>query len=78
MRKISPSFFKGITFIRISNLPRIQHQELLEWLSPTSIINIKVNGVILEDCLQYKDYEYWYENQFVDKELSMVGIEEEL
>ena len=74
MKKISPSFFRGITFIRICNLPQVQHEELVEWLPPTSIINIKIDDIILEDCLQYKDYEYWFENFFIKEE---IGLEEE-
>ena len=68
MRKLSPSFFRGIKFIRTSNLPLRQYDELMNWLPPTSMIMIRVDDVVFKDCIQYKDYEYWFENFFRKEE----------
>ncbi len=74
MKKVSPSFFKGIVFIRLSSLPLFQQEELMEWLPPTSMINISVGGNALEDCLLYTDYEYWFDNFYAESAIEMQEI----
>jgi len=68
MRKSNPSLFRGISFVRLSSIPLHQYEVLISWLSPASIIMIQMeDGSILDDCVQYADYEYWFES-FYQKE----------
>ena len=58
--------YKGIEFIRISHLPEDQRQLIRASLKRDKIINILKNDCLLSDCVQVRDYEAWYtENYFV-------------
>ena len=54
-------FYKGIEFVRISELPLAQKKLLANTLNREIFITIKMNGETLRDCLQLKDYLSWYE-----------------
>lgn len=60
LAKMQPEVYKGISFVRLSNLPRDQKQVI----SKTEIkkIKIKTESSLLTDCVQYLDYEKWYES----------------
>lgn len=53
--------YKGIEFVRISNLPLDQKAHLEESFDNKLIIKVSVDGVTLHDCIQLKDYRVWYE-----------------
>jgi hypothetical protein len=65
--KISAKNFKGIEFVQLSQLPEDQRSKILETLNRNFLIKILMDGQILGNCLQYKDYEFWYENIFNTK-----------
>jgi len=71
LSKIQPEVYRGISFIRLSNLPRDQKQVI----SQTEIkrIKIKTESSILTDCVQYLDYEKWYESIRIDQHASVLG-----
>ncbi|GHN02182.1 hypothetical protein WSM22_36710 [Cytophagales bacterium WSM2-2] len=58
--KIQPEVYKGIYYVRLANLPAQQKQ----FISQTGIrhIKIKTESFLLSDCIQYHDYEKWYES----------------
>jgi len=65
MRALAENY-KGIEFVRISNLPEDQKQLIRASLKRDKIINILKNDSLLNDCVQARDYEAWYtENYFV-------------
>lgn len=61
MEKLVKLNFKGIEYIRLSSLTPIQEKSLNGILERNQIINIQVGTQILRDCVLYKNYEIWYE-----------------
>src|ERR1044071_8760128 len=72
LAKIKPEVDKGISFVRLSNLPKDQKQVI----SQTKIqkINIKTDSSVLTDCVQYLDYEKWYESIRVDQHVENISL----
>ena len=62
--KVNSTVYKGIEFIEISSLPNDQKASLLETLDPELFIKIMVDGKLIPRCLQFKDYEAWYDSSF--------------
>ena len=62
--KVNSTVYKGIEFIEISSLPNDQKASLLETLDPELFIKIIVDGKLIPRCLQFKDYEAWYDNSY--------------
>ena len=60
--KINSTIYKGIEFVEISALPVEQKTSLLQTVNPELLIKILVDGKLMPRCLQYKDYEDWYDN----------------
>jgi hypothetical protein len=56
--------FKGIEYVRISQLPDDQRDKIKQTLRSHLIIKILMDGKIVSDCIQYKDYEIWYDEAF--------------
>ena len=54
--------FKGIEFIRISNLPNDQKDFIVATVSSDKIIKILKDKIVLRDCLQYHDYLSLYDH----------------
>jgi len=57
------NIYKGIEYVQLSELPADQ-RELISQNPRDLIIKIQVDGKILNDCIQFKDYEAWYLHQF--------------
>lgn len=51
--------YKGIEFVRISNLPVEQIERLNTSFPKEKIIKILKDEVILKDCIQYQEYQEW-------------------
>lgn len=61
---IEAQIYRGIEFIRLADLPTTHREAILAWASRDQIIKIlKEDNTLLNDCIQYKDYEYWYRNE---------------
>ncbi len=58
--KVKAENFKGINFVRISQLPKVQKELIATTLPPDKIIKILKENEILADCIQYKHYEAWF------------------
>jgi len=67
---IESRIYKGIEYVQLSELPSDQ-QHLISHSSDNRdmIIKIQVDGKILNDCIQFKDYQNWYKRQFNIKTL---------
>jgi hypothetical protein len=63
--KVNSTVYKGIEFVEISALPPDQRKVLLETIDPDLLIKIMVDGKLIPRCLQFKDYEAWYDSAFV-------------
>jgi hypothetical protein len=64
MHKAFPHIESGAGYIQLSRLPFNQSIKLRNWLPETSMITVKADGFIADDCIQYSEYEYWFDFQF--------------
>lgn len=65
--KVDAKIFKGIEYVQLSELPQAQREILTQTIDPDLFIKLLVDGKIISGCLQYKDYNNWYQNQFQQK-----------
>ena len=56
--------YKGIEFIRISMLPDDQRKMIQTSINRDKIITILKSDCQLRDCVQVKDYERWYTENY--------------
>ena len=67
--KVSPIYYEGNKIIRISDLPQDQSHLFSGWIRSDALVQLSETTV--EDCVQYEDYEYWFQNYFIaDKDLN--------
>ena len=62
--KVSSSIYKGIQYVQVSALPVEQRDRLLGTINTELFIKILVDGKVIGNCLQFKDYEKWFENVY--------------
>ena len=62
--KASVEMYKGIEFVRISSLPEVQKERIRNSFNTLKIIKILCGNELLHDCLQYEEYETWYNVQY--------------
>lgn len=62
--KVSSSIYKGIQYVQVSALPSEQRDRLLVTINKELFIKILVDGKLIGNCLQFKDYESWFENVY--------------
>jgi len=56
--------YKGIEFVRISSLPEDQKRMIWNSVDSQKIIKILRDDELLNDCLQYDDYQEWYKLRY--------------
>ena len=57
--KIQATTYKGMEFVCLQDLPADQ-QTLLQHNDDVERIKILIDGKVSSNCIQYKDYAYWY------------------
>lgn len=57
--------YKGIEFVRISNLPQEQSEKIKTSFPKEKIIKILKDEVILRDCISYQDYQDWFKQSYL-------------
>ena len=62
--KVESKIFKGIEYVQLKELPQSQQDRIIHTINHNLFIKIMIDGKILSQCLQYKDYDIWYENEF--------------
>jgi hypothetical protein len=62
--KVSCKIYRGIEYVQLSELPKEQKEKISESLSGESLIKILIDETIVSNCIQYKDYEFWFENVY--------------
>ena len=68
MIPISPQVYRGIRYVQLDNLPKDQRSQLNNWMTPTEFIKIKIAEDVIDHCVNYQDYLYWYENFYSEEE----------
>ncbi len=56
---VEAEYYKGIKFVRISNLPKEQSEKIRIAIPKEKIIKILRDEIILRDCIQYQHYQEW-------------------
>lgn len=56
--------FKGIEYIQLNELPEAQRDHLVQTINKELFIKIMIEGKIVNDCLQYRDYSFWYNSVY--------------
>ena len=59
--KADVKIFKGIEYVIVGELPQLQQAMLLDTINHDLFIKIMIDGKIISQCLQYRDYSNWYE-----------------
>jgi hypothetical protein len=62
--KVNSSIYKGIQYVQINALPPDQKEKILSTLNRELFIKILVDGKMIGNCLQFKDYEVWFDNVY--------------
>lgn len=57
--KVVAKYYREIEYVLVSELPEAQ-QELLKQFSEADYIKILADGKIIGPCIQYKQYNDWY------------------
>jgi len=60
--KVNSSIYKGIQFVQVNALPSDQKDKLLSTINRELLIKILIDGKLVGNCLQFKDYETWFDN----------------
>lgn len=78
--KAETKLYKGIEYVQVNLLPAEQQNIISQTLSNKLYIKILIDGKIIGNCLQYKDYELWYNNVYrlPHKRSAAIMVEEEL
>jgi hypothetical protein len=66
--KVERKIYKGIEYVLLTELPQSQREHLSQTLSQDQMIKILIDGSIVSDCIQYKDYSFWFDNIFKAKQ----------
>jgi hypothetical protein len=62
--KVESKNFKGIEYIQVDELPQTQREKLLQTIGRDVFIKIMINGKIISQCVQYRDYSYWFDSVY--------------
>ncbi len=68
MAKIQPHIDFGTGYVLLSKLPFDQALELRSWIPQTSIVSMNTAEGWVADAVQYSEYEYWFDYQYLSKE----------
>ncbi len=61
--KAAAKYFKEIEYVAVDELPS-QQQELLKEYAEADFIKILMDGKVVSNCLQYKEYSHWHANVY--------------
>lgn len=62
--KVNSKIYKGIEYIQLTDLPNEQQDLIIQHLEEDDFIKILVENSVISDCIQYKDYEAWFDTIF--------------
>ena len=54
--------YRGIEFVRLSDLPSEVRNEIKLWIDPEEVLKIRTDEGLFRDCILTKDFQYWHEN----------------
>lgn len=76
--KVGPQSYRGIDFVRECDLPVNQQEVLKKTPDNPERIKILINGTVVENCIYYKDYEWWFNEVYCrEKEMAVKIVHQE-
>lgn len=60
--KVKSTVYKGIEYVQVSALPKDQMEKLLQTINRDLFIKILIEDKLVTNCLQFKDYEIWFDH----------------
>lgn len=69
MPKFTPHRLEATDYVRLSELPALQANSLLNWLPESYFTKLETGETFADDCIEYEDYEFWYEYSRKDETL---------
>jgi hypothetical protein len=66
---VDSKIYKGIEYVQLNELPGAQREKISQTLNNDLLIKIMIDGKIIHDCLQYKDYSFWYHSVYKAKSI---------
>ena len=72
--KVERKIYKGIEYVLLTDIPQPQREHLLQTLSQDQFIKILIDGSVVQQCLQYKDYSFWFDNIFKTRQQTVKEI----
>jgi hypothetical protein len=60
--KINSRIYKGIHYVQFTDLPSTQQEKFNQTHSTSVFIKILIDKRVVAKCIQYKDYELWFDN----------------
>jgi hypothetical protein len=60
--KVNSKIYKGIEYVQLNELPNDQREKISESLNEETLIKILIDEKVVKNCIQYKDYELWFDN----------------
>lgn len=69
MKKLIPIVIGENRWIQISQLSSDQASSLKSWLPKECIKNLMLNGIPLNECVDFRNYDYWFKNHQLSKEI---------
>ena len=59
--KVKSTIYKGIEYVQINTLPKEQMESLMKTINRELLIKILIDDKLVGNCLQFKDYESWFD-----------------
>ena len=60
--KINSRIYKGIHYVQFADLPPVQQEKFTQTHSGSMFIKILIDKRVVAKCIQYKDYELWFDS----------------
>ena len=62
--KVNSKIYRGIEYVQLNELPKDQKEKISESLNEDTLIKILIDERVVSNCIQYKDYELWFDNVY--------------
>jgi len=57
---VKSTIYKGIEFVTVSSLSKEEQELFRKTFKRSLLIKIMIDGAIVHDCIQYRDYVLWH------------------
>ena len=72
--RLEEEVYRGIHYVRVSELPSDQQILFKEWLPKDQVIKIMIQKEVFENCVQYHHYSHWHENVYTTQKMAKMEV----